>query len=879
LKLSLAAGLIAVFLCTIARDCYPQQLQPVFRHYTVNDGLPSSEVYYTIQDSKGYMWFATDRGVSRFDGYEFENFSTRDGLCDNTVFLIFEDQRSRVWFATYAGCLSYFYQDSIHSFKFNEKLMDYLSPNPIVYSFHVDKTGIIHLGLYGAGHLTIDTAGNIKQNHPAECYLEFVLTEIESMPFCYLSIDRQSEDLTDRGVHIFADKIDTMLLLPKEVNLQAAGHITGLRRANGSSVVSVGDIFFKHGTNGQLVYEKHEKPIISITEDSQEALWLGHYRGGVTQTSEKGEKAHFLSGKSVTAIYEDEEHGFWLTTLEAGVYYTSGVAFLSYLPNAALQMQPVTSITGDGESKIFAGCSNGLVAEIDDTNRLVYHNNSQLNTDSTSTVTGLFYNREEGKLWVVAMGGNWWIRGTHIGQLDKTHSVRVHLLKRNGDLLGGTYSGIYKLNAPDRGTGVASQRIQALEEDVNGNVWVGCPDGLYKLEDWKLNYLGNEHPLYKNRIDDIVEVSPEEIWMATLGDGIIVKTEDTVFNITVNDGLSSNMINSIFPYEGIIWVASNKGLNKLEQVEKYRYSITNYSLTHGLSSNEINGVYVQSGIVWLATNRGIDRFDPAKLSNNAAAPSVRITGLEVNFEEVKLSGDYSFAYDENYLQIHYSGLSFKNAGRIVYKYKMEGLDTNWIYTSNRNVQYTTIPPGDYLFTVSATNGDGTWSTQPANLLIKISPPFWQMWWFKVLSWAILLAGIYAFFKIRILTYNRDVVRALLRVLLSKVRTKKYLVVRIESGLVKIDSEKILWLKAADNYVEVHTKKKTFLVRSTLKSLVDEIPDNEQFLRVHRSYVIRIDKVQNAMAQSVRINEVDIPVGYSHRDSLKVIKKQVALMNI
>ena len=210
---------------------------------------------------------------------------------------------------------------------------------------------------------------------------------------------------------------------------------------------------------------------------------------------------------------------------------------------------------------------------------------------------------------------------------------------------------------------------------------------------------------------------------------------------------------------------------------------------------------------------------------------------------------------------------------------MEGLDTNWIYTSNRNVQYTTIPPGDYLFTVSATNGDGTWSTQPANLLIKISPPFWQMWWFKVLSWAILLAGIYAFFKIRILTYNRDVVRALLRVLLSKVRTKKYLVVRIESGLVKIDSEKILWLKAADNYVEVHTRKKIFLVRSTLKSLVGQIPDNEQFLRVHRSYIIRIDKVQNAMAQSVRINEVDIPVGYSHRDSLKIIKKQVALMNI
>jgi hypothetical protein len=339
------------------------------------------------------------------------------------------------------------------------------------------------------------------------------------------------------------------------------------------------------------------------------------------------------------------------------------------------------------------------------------------------------------------------------------------------------------------------------------------------------------------------------------------------------------MVNSIFSYEGIIWAASNKGLNKLERVGKHRYLITSYGLMNGLSSNEINDVYVQSGVVWLATNRGIDRFDPTQVSGNPATHMVHITGLKVNFEEVVLANDYSLAYDQNYLQIHYSGLSFTNAGRVVYKYKMEGLDTNWIYTTDRNVQYTTVPPGDYKFTVSAANRDGTWSTEPANLSIQISPPFWQMLWFKALSWALVLLGIYAFFKIRILTYNQDVVQALLRLLLSKIRTKKYLVVRIESGLVRINSDKILWLKASDNYVEVHTKKKTFLVRSTLKSLAEQLPDTEQFLHVHRSYVIRIDKVQNAMANSVRINGVDVPVGYSHRDSLKIIKKQVALMNI
>jgi len=854
---------------------YSQQPQPVFRHYNVDDGLPSSEVYYTIQDSKGYMWFATDRGVSRFNGYEFENFSTGDGLCDNTVFLIFEDHQSRVWFATYSGCLSYFYQDSIHDFQFKQELSEYLSPSPIIFSFHVDTMGSVHLGLYGDGRITIDTTGYIKGNNQTGHNQDYVLTEIESRPFCYL----RKRESTHPMVCFIHDSIETSFPISEKLLFEHSGHITGLVRADGSSLVSIGSILFERKANGHGVHELHENPIISITEDSQEFLWIGYHQGGATQISADGESTQFLKDKSVTAIYEDVEHGFWFTTLEAGIYYTSSVAFLSYLPEVASQIQSINCITGDGKNKIFAGCSNGLVVEIDSVEQLTYHYNSQINTDSTSTVMRLFYNEQEDRLRVVSVNGNWWIQGTKIGQFDKRYNARVHLLKRNGDLLGGSYSGIQQLNEPGRGTAIISHRVQAMEEDINGNIWVGCADGLYKLREWKLHYMGSEHPLYKNRIDDIVEVSPGEIWMATMGAGIVVHTKDTIFNITTSDGLSSNMLNSIFSFEGTIWVASNKGLNKLEPIGQHQYSITNYSLMNGLSSNEINQVYVQSGIVWLATNRGIDRFDPAKLVKNPAYPEVHITGLKVNFKEVVLANDYSLAYDQNYLQIHYSGLSFTNAGRVVYKYKMEGLDTNWIYTTDRNVQYTTIPPGDYKFLVSASNRDGTWSTEPANLSIQIWPPFWQMMWFKALSWALVLLGIYTFFRIRILTYNQDVVQALLRLLLSKIRTKKYLVVRIESGLVRINSNKILWLKASDNYVEVHTKKKTFLVRSTLKSLAEQIPDTEQFLHVHRSYVIRIDKVQNAMVNSVRINGVDIPIGYSHRDSLKIIKKQVALLNI
>ena len=86
---------------------HAQMVSPSFRNYTTEDGLPSSEVYVVLQDRKGNMWFGTDRGVARFNGYEFRSFSFKDGLTDNTVFKLFEDEKGRLWILTYSGKIFY----------------------------------------------------------------------------------------------------------------------------------------------------------------------------------------------------------------------------------------------------------------------------------------------------------------------------------------------------------------------------------------------------------------------------------------------------------------------------------------------------------------------------------------------------------------------------------------------------------------------------------------------------------------------------------------------------------------------------------------------------------------------------------------------------
>src|ERR1051325_9675568 len=96
---------------------------PVSFNYSVENGLPSSETYGILKDSKGYIWVATDRGVCRYDGYNFQVFTTHDGLTDNTVFNLFEDKEGRIWFTSFNGTLSYYKDGKIHAYENNSKLI------------------------------------------------------------------------------------------------------------------------------------------------------------------------------------------------------------------------------------------------------------------------------------------------------------------------------------------------------------------------------------------------------------------------------------------------------------------------------------------------------------------------------------------------------------------------------------------------------------------------------------------------------------------------------------------------------------------------------------------------------------------------------------
>lgn|GEM_PF-5315095 len=92
---------------------FGQASKPI--HFGTENGLPSNTVYYVMQDREGYLWFATDQGVARYDGYEFDVFTEEDGLSDKDVFAIVEDARGRLWFATNNGIPCFYDQGRFYN--------------------------------------------------------------------------------------------------------------------------------------------------------------------------------------------------------------------------------------------------------------------------------------------------------------------------------------------------------------------------------------------------------------------------------------------------------------------------------------------------------------------------------------------------------------------------------------------------------------------------------------------------------------------------------------------------------------------------------------------------------------------------------------------
>ena len=671
-------------------------------HYDVKDGLAGSTVFDLCQDKDGFIWFATEAGISRFDGTHFKNFTTTDGLPETEIIKLFADSKGRIWMAPFKNNICYYYNGKIHNQE-NDPLLKKIKLVSVVgvlqestdhnIAFMSDKDLII---------LRSDTLINVFSARVGMHNYSLLRPNPLGNGF-QLNLDDSCFTITDG--------------LIKNVSCAAVGRDVvlnkNLQQFRNSLKITAED--FTPGVDNVL---------FSSTWDG---TWM------IDTTTFDHYEELFLKGKQTSHALVDKEKNIWFTTLGEGVYKLASREFKTYYfkKNQTSEIFSLTKI----KDKLYAGTGFGRVyvqnGAVIDTLNFQKEFEHSLNYNSTNRVTSL----KQIKDGTLMIGSD----GLLIKKTLKAAfpNPRIYAIKsidqlENGLLLVGTGRRTLLVDAeklitldtiwPYRTTSVCS---------YNNAYYIGTVNGLYIVtKDKRARYMGDVFPSLRQRISYFCKSPDGNLWIGTYGAGILCMKNDQVINqITTQNGISSNICRTLFVNNNFLWAGTDKGLNKIN-ISQTPYPVTIYCTTDGLPTDIINAVYVEGNTIYVGSPAGLTFFDETKVTNYSKC-NLRILDISVANKTQPLQHSYRLRYRENSLKISYAGISFKSGGNIWYRYRLKGLTNLWDSTSQTVLEYPSLPPGSYEFELIAVNKKGIVSN-PVNISFIVETPFWQTLPFQVL---------------------------------------------------------------------------------------------------------------------------------------------------
>lgn len=741
----------------------------VFKNYTVDDGLPSSEVYSALEDSKGYMWFASDAGVSRFNGYEFENFDQSDGLSDNTVFLISEDTKGRIWFGTFNCRLSYFYKDSIFPYKYNDNIAQSIHPLRGMNSFHVDSIGNVWMGFEGDGIFKIDTNGKIQQ----------ILKDVEGTDGCRKLIFVDGKQIS--GSRSMGRRVKTKYF-PKEEQFNAQFQFNF--QLNDSEyffrteflypvtkniyLTPMNFVFKEHAFFAQYnkLYSVHlrEDRLVIDTFQSQflknhrcfaqysdgEFIWFCVENKGVYKCIVEEDTFcvvdHFLDDKSISRVFKDNSEGYWFLSLKEGVYYLPSQEMRD-ISNIGISSLAIDSCSG----KVYVGTSDG-----DITTLISKKNNVRLKTMANYRFPIKFM-KYQCKDNIFLPGGS---VGKHFEYYKKGKVVSVESIFKlspkamlvDSNIIycvdGNGLSIIKDLNKVIDFREIENGDIWGTSLLKNGeNIWIGTKEGLlfYKNQKVTAPFFNNKY--LSSSITSLKWFKKELVLVGTKSYGLLLVKNNTIIDkIDLSSGLISDIVRTVHvDHFNDIWVGTNKGLSRITYSGLGDFTIFNLDKKHGLVSNEITAINSMGDTIYVGTTKGLMVFDNSKITKNTVPPIVYIKDIIVNNQKREWKKNTTYTYKENFIKFYFEGLNYRSVGEVKYRYRMIGVDSSWTTTLSRTIQYPTLRPNRYRFEVKAMNEDGIWS-EPVVYSFLITPPIWLNWWFIILE--IIIGACLLFLAIR-----------------------------------------------------------------------------------------------------------------------------------
>lgn len=727
--------ILAVSFCSWA-VCHAQEFTTI--NYSISEGLPSSEVYEVFEDRDGFLWFGTDNGVVRFDGFELEKFGIDKGLTDPVVFGITQDKKGRIWFRTYSGRLCFFENGSIQPYPFNDKLVTILPLGEVNFIYDSDKEQL-HFAietLLGK----IDSVGTVSFEQRSEEGIHIEI--INGMPLARGS--NSQEDLI-KSITIDGKRFD-----PKDRDEKTVHRQSRILRHGDKTLFTIKKNIYQYdGENISLVFEGRGN-IISLAKDLSENIWVGYLYEGA-QRFEQGDfskpwSPEFLQKKSVTKVIEDKEHSLWVTTLENGIYQ---------IPNIQIRNAHFTTL-----AKIRTVLPFGKTFLLGDEAGHVYQYNSQTNRLEEkvffeSPILSGFVDSHQ-RTWISSVD-NIHVFDSQLHEINRTagYSCVDFFEDRHGVVWG---YGNHSIKSFDS-NGTMNSRFffnvryrQFLVDDslvfFAGRLGLAIRDRSLKL---------HQSPgIFSNmKISDIVRLTDSTLLITTLGSGFIIlnkKTWETrQFNSRKNF-IADNVYNT--QRQGnVFWLATEKGVatTTLEELLTPHPGFQYLTKKSGLISDKINFLIAKPSTLLAFSDEGMSEIPlPIKRFGNNA-PRFYIKQVRVNQREKKLADLTYLRYDENNIAINFGYRSFNNPN-VFTRYKLDSED-KWNHSSTNEIQFNALASGTYKLMLEYSVDNVHWEPATDIFFINVSLPWWLTWWFYTAVGIITIILIALYIRYQVSVYR------------------------------------------------------------------------------------------------------------------------------
>jgi len=735
-----------------------------FRNYGGDEGL-NTAVSAILQDRVGFLWIGTGNGLYRYDGARFQRFGTESGLPSTSIRGLHESSDGALWVVTGRGVAR----------------LRHGAFETLDLGIGADRVNLKAIGS-GDGKIYLGTdqgllGGTLGTGDPG------------FKPVPGLPRDPVSGIYVEDGVVWFSS--GTQLCLWDHSRIRFFGASDGLpaepwgailRDTRGGLWVRGPEHLYVRppGSQGFIARDRglpqSSNTLLSMAMDQQGTIMTATDLGLARWVDDRWQligTAQGLESDSVTSVFQDREGSIWIGLWGAGIARWPGhTEWTNWIAADGLPSSVVWAIRRHPSGALWVGTDRGVVRmEAGGVQRVWTHNDGLGGDKVKALAVG-----PDGAVWVACLPGgisridpgSGRIRtyGRESG-LEDDRIVAIHLDRENR-LWAATNHGLYRSDGLGPHLRFERQRPPGADDqtlyfrflaDRLGRIWVGSTHALYRWEQGQWTQFTTADGLKSNAITHLAETADGAIWIAyrepmglsrltfeagKLRSDHVTKAQGLPSDYALSLGLDAHLR---------LWVGTDDGV-----AVRNSAGWTVYTHEDGLVWDDCaaNAFWPDAdGAVWIGTLKGLSRYRPG-MEASPEAPPVVLTGVKFGGRAADPDAFSAIPFRDHDVWIAFSGLSFLSEKKMRFRYRLAGLDDQWIETATREAHYSSLPPGSYRFEVAARNANGAWSPVPARVAFRVVPPWWMTWWFRslVAGAAANLLGLVLYARVKQMTRER-----------------------------------------------------------------------------------------------------------------------------